>query len=424
MQSARSHRWRNALAKYDAAQTTDENMRHWAMADGLSADAANSPEVRRTLRNRARYEVANNAYAKSLVDTLATAVMGTGPRLRIDTGDKRVNKKIKRRWRRWTKAVGLPRKLITLRKAKCRDGEGFALFIQNPKLGDKVKLDLRLIESEQVATPTMTGLEKNSVDGIRFDEAGNPRVYDILREHPGSSMLGGMGHAGQADQVDAQYVLHMFRADRPGQHRGIPELTPALPLFAQLRRYVLAVLAAAETAADFAAVIQTSQPIDPGNGMPGSAPGGVAPDPMDVFDLAQRMVTVLPDGYQLGQIRAEQPAFNYFRELQSCQHPYLTMWPMRGPKSSGISTGRTARPRTKRPDHLARSPRLVSLTPQKPGTAPAGERPVEAFSVVSRRSVRSGRLPRVLPGRLDDRPRGNRPTIWTDFPARLLRHCR
>lgn len=57
--------------RYDAATTTDDNRRHWAAADGLSAAAANSPAVRRTLRNRARYEVANNSYAKGIVLTLA-----------------------------------------------------------------------------------------------------------------------------------------------------------------------------------------------------------------------------------------------------------------------------------------------------------------------------------------------------------------
>ena len=58
-------------AKYDAAQTTRENLRHWAMADGLSADAAASSDVRKTLRQRARYEVSNNSYAKGIVLTLA-----------------------------------------------------------------------------------------------------------------------------------------------------------------------------------------------------------------------------------------------------------------------------------------------------------------------------------------------------------------
>jgi len=45
-------------AKYDAAATTDENRRHWRNADDLSANAANSAEVRRLLRIRCRYEVA------------------------------------------------------------------------------------------------------------------------------------------------------------------------------------------------------------------------------------------------------------------------------------------------------------------------------------------------------------------------------
>lgn len=73
-------------ARYDAAVTTHENRRHWASADGLSADAANSPEVRRTLRNRARYEVANNSYARGIVLTLANDLIGTGPRLQMLEG--------------------------------------------------------------------------------------------------------------------------------------------------------------------------------------------------------------------------------------------------------------------------------------------------------------------------------------------------
>ena len=50
-------------------------------------DAAAGPEVRRTLRNRARYEVANNSYARGIVLTLANDVIGTGPRLQMLLGD-------------------------------------------------------------------------------------------------------------------------------------------------------------------------------------------------------------------------------------------------------------------------------------------------------------------------------------------------
>jgi capsid protein len=82
----------------------------------------------------------------------------------------------------------------------------------------------------------------------------------------------------------------------------VPEITPALPLFAQLRRYTLAVLGAAETAADFAAVLFTDAPA---NGEAAQV------EPMDVVSLEKRMATVLPDGWKLGQIKAEQPATSY-----------------------------------------------------------------------------------------------------------------
>jgi capsid protein len=97
-------------------------------------------------------------------------------------------------------------------------------------------------------------------------------------------------------------MIHYFRADRPGQNRGIPEITPALPLFAQLRRYTLAVIAAAETAADFAAVLFTDAP-----------PNGETADvePMDLVELERRMATVLPGGWRLGQVQAEQPATGF-----------------------------------------------------------------------------------------------------------------
>ena len=40
-------------ARFDAAQTTRDNWRHWSAADHLSADMEAAPEVRRTLRMRA-----------------------------------------------------------------------------------------------------------------------------------------------------------------------------------------------------------------------------------------------------------------------------------------------------------------------------------------------------------------------------------
>ena len=94
-------------ARYDAAVTTDDNHRHWSAADGLSAKTANSASVRRTLRNRARYEIANNSYARGITLTLANDIVGTGPRLQMLTDDVTANRTIEREFNRWANAIGL-----------------------------------------------------------------------------------------------------------------------------------------------------------------------------------------------------------------------------------------------------------------------------------------------------------------------------
>src|SRR3954463_11208944 len=97
-EQARSVRLR---AKFDSAQTNAENRRHWANADGLSPNAAIRQEIRRVLRNRARYEVANNSYARGIVLTLANDTIGTGPRLQMLLGDAAANRFIEREFGLW-----------------------------------------------------------------------------------------------------------------------------------------------------------------------------------------------------------------------------------------------------------------------------------------------------------------------------------
>jgi lambda family phage portal protein len=296
-------RWTRAgrilRARYDAAVTTDDNRRHWANADSLSAKAANSAQVRRILRSRARYEVANNSYARGIVLTLANDCIGTGPRLQMLTPSAEANRRLEREFTRWSRAVDLPEKLRTMRMARAQDGEAFAVLTNNPRLPTQVKLDLRLIEADQVSTPGLFLGDTNAVDGIVFDEYGNPVEYHILQSHPGDA---GYVSIMQFDRLPAESVIHWFRCDRPGQVRGIPEITPALPLFAQLRRFTLAVLAAAETAADFAGILYTDAP-----------PGGEADaaEPFEPIELEKRALLTMPGGWKMSQMEAEQPSTTY-----------------------------------------------------------------------------------------------------------------
>lgn len=282
-------------AKYDAAQTTSDNRRHWAAADALSAGAANSPGVRRILRNRARYEVANNTYAKGIVDTYTNDAIGYGPTIQVKAGSPEASARLKKAFESWANEIKLAAKLRTMRRAKIVDGEAFAVFTTNNKLKSPIKLDLKLVEADQVADPSGSG---DLADGIKYDLQGNPVSYSILREHPGSGLSGN----DKSPPTPASLVIHWFSADRPGQVRGIPEITPALPLFAQLRRYTLAVLAAAETAANFTVVLYTDA-VEEG--------AAESVEPWNNTEIEQNSMMTLPEGWKAEQFKAEQPTASY-----------------------------------------------------------------------------------------------------------------
>jgi lambda family phage portal protein len=238
--------------------------------------------------------------------TLANDVIGTGPRLQMLTDSDESNQTIEREFSAWARAIDLPGKLRTMRQSRAQDGEAFAILHSNDNLDSPVKLDIRLIEADQVTTPTFApGAtagkpgQTNAVDGIVFDEFGNPKEYHILKNHPGSATTGlGLDY----DRIPAESVIHWFRTDRPGQSRGLPDILPALPLFAQLRRYTLAVVAAAESAANIAIFMKTNTPA-----------GGEAAEvePMTEMEFSPNMAVFGPEGWEPTQIRAEQPSTTY-----------------------------------------------------------------------------------------------------------------
>lgn len=286
---------RQVSARYDAAQISEEMRRHWAETDHLSARAANSPEVRRRLRERARYETDNNGWAEGIADTLADWLIGDGPKLQMVGTDRDAGRRIESAWKDWAEQVGFAEKLWLMRRMKAVDGEAFLFLDTDPDL-HPVQLDLRLFECDCIATPFQYPLDPLATDGIVFNTRMKPKEYHLLRTHPGDFL--GYGYMWEFDKIPARYVIHWFKRRRAQQYRGIPEITPVLDLFANVRRHGMAVLAAAETAADFAAVLESQLPPEEDD------PAGVA---WSKTAIEKRMMTTLPDGYKLSQLRAEQP---------------------------------------------------------------------------------------------------------------------
>ncbi len=291
-----------AMLTYDAARTGTDLDGHWAHADSLDADSANSPQVRRNLRNRSRYETGSNGCYAGSLKTHVDLFIGneSGPSLRMLTGNRDFNQATEKAWFAWTQQIQLHRKLRCMFHARVQDGEVFGLLINNPELPD-VQLDLLLIEADQVQSAIMSLTDANEVDGVHFDDSNNIVSYDVLPQHPGS---GSAFLAIESISVPAKQVIHWFKLERPSAHRGKPDMTSTLNVGATNRRMREATVTSVESAASIAALIHSQL----------SPAGGDEPDPVapfKPFQIPRRSGLTLPMGWDADQMEAKHPNASY-----------------------------------------------------------------------------------------------------------------
>ena len=321
---------RRILGRYNAASMSADSTRNFAGTDFLSADAAMSRSVRRIIAARARNEFANNSFAYGIVFTLADDTIGTGPRLQLEpsedmstvtTTDPALQRR-ERRFHAWSRAVKLNALLRCARIAKAVDGETFIWLQVNRGARRAVPLEPRLYESEYVASDlyvdSLAGHYKTGVpvevDGIIYDQYGNPLSYKFLHIHPGQR---GVASTEKPFDVPASQVIHYANIFRAGQHRGLSEMTAALHIFNDLRRYSSAVVLAAEVAARLSFIISNDLPPELYESTLSTDEEGKMLTALDQqggpgeFQSGERNGLVLPAGYKASQLKSEQPTAQY-----------------------------------------------------------------------------------------------------------------
>lgn len=331
--------------RYDNAETTHENKRLWWGVDALSAKAANSFAVRRTLRMRSRHELANNPYLFGICDSNADDLVDTGPTLQVQTSSATYNRLVEQLWADWCAEVGFTSAIRTAKLAKTVDGEGFLALKTVDDLEHPIKLFPVDVEADQVTTPAPQNVGELWVDGLVLHKVtGRPTHYHILTQHPGDYFFPEFGY--KAERVPAQWVVHWFRKFRPGQVRGVPVFTPALDLFHELRAYRRAVLGAAQIAASFAAVIESEDPANT-----------VDSDDEEDVDAFQRVpiehgaMVQLPWGKKLHQFDAKQPTTSYEQFHEKCLGEACR--PLRYPLNLALGTSQKFNFSSAKLDHIS-----------------------------------------------------------------------
>lgn len=198
----------------------------------------------RTVLDRARWLVRNNAYANNAVEFFAGQVVGTGivPSWKGLAGRPTLKRALSAAWLRWTDeadAEGLT-DLYGQQRRAARElflaGEVF--FRERPRRpedGLSVPLQYQMLPSEMLPVEDNRSLGNgNEVrQGIEFDAIGRRVAYWFYRRHPDDYSATRSGtYATQQVRVPASQVLHVLDPVEAGQIRGLSRLAPAiLPLW-------------------------------------------------------------------------------------------------------------------------------------------------------------------------------------------------
>jgi capsid protein len=287
------------VARHEAAISTTSSDNHFAYSDAMDARASLSPEVRRKLRMRMRYEAENCAWLAGMLATAANHIVGNGPKLQVLIDDRAAADRFESAWAEYSEAIQFASLLRTLVRTDWCDGEAVGLRVR-ADLHPEFRVMPRLYEADQLADPFQKIGDPYIEDGVRIDpESGLPVEYHILDAHPGSnvylSTLSGRWHK-------AEDVIHTFRADRPGQLRGVSRGAAGLIDLATLRRFERATVRAAENAARNAETIESA------------AGAGAAASDQAAFaqiDLPDSGAMFLPQGWSRSAFKPEHPATTF-----------------------------------------------------------------------------------------------------------------
>ncbi|HDR9100918.1 TPA: phage portal protein [Burkholderia vietnamiensis] len=256
-------------AAYESASTTGARAKSWrASSAGPNAAAAQNLPL---LRSRARDAIRNDPWAKTAIARLVSNTIGNGIQAHPQHPNDAVRKMQKQLWEDSCEEIDaddvfdMAGVQTLAARAFFSDGEVLVRRqFRSPSEGLAVPMQIRLLEGD------LLPMEKNEVvpgggeivNGVEFNADGRRVAYHLLQRHPGEYGRASTGNM-QTVRVPADEIAHVFLALRPGQVRGVPELSTVLLRLKSLDNFDDAVLFRQEVSNLFAGFI-TKPPTEPG----------------------------------------------------------------------------------------------------------------------------------------------------------------
>jgi lambda family phage portal protein len=230
------------------------------------------------LRARARMLVRDNAYAWGVVDTIVSSVVGCGieamSALETPLGQDReeLNEIRQTAWQRWMKHCDYTGRFSfneiqgLIQREMVEAGEVLVRFrnvpLRHKGVDRQIPLALEMIEADQLASERDTLVIRPETGirisrGVETDIDGKVLAYWLYPEHP----LSPYHVRREPVRVPASEVLHLYRTERIGQHRGVTWFHPVIQWLHDLGMFVDNELQASAVASCFAVAIKRTTPI-------------------------------------------------------------------------------------------------------------------------------------------------------------------
>lgn len=216
-------------SSYEGARTGGRRLGAWQPTSGGPNSVLEYSLTE--LRRRSHQQHRDNGRANTARESFASNVVGRGIRPRWEMEDQDLKDEIHQLWddsvlemdadgiydfygQQWLVANALFESGEVLARRRLR------------RLADRlaVPLQLQLLEPDHFdEAKNLQG--GNAVHmGIEIGPTGRRTAYHLYREHPGENAA----HSIQSQRILAENIAHVFKAERPGQLRGVPWLTPIM----------------------------------------------------------------------------------------------------------------------------------------------------------------------------------------------------
>jgi lambda family phage portal protein len=327
-----------AIGGYTGARGDRRETKDWSPR-AASADADQVPDLV-TLRGRARDLGRNAPLAAGVSNTIVRNTIGIGltptPQLDrellslTDAEADAWERQAKRLWSLWAESTACDaegkRTFAELQDIVCRSelesGDVFALrrYIERP--GDVLGLKVQLVEADRVSNPYFQPDTDRLVGGIELDENGAPVRFYVANRHPDDLFNAGQltwtPILARGPKTGERQVLHVYRALRPGQNRGVPAFAPIIEQLKQIDRYANAELMAAVVNSLFTVFVKQAEAVgDEGQGLQG-LPAATALAAANELRLGHGSVVDLGAGESIEIAESKRPSDRFDPFFMAC----------------------------------------------------------------------------------------------------------